>query len=205
MITQYFQTVFVVWRNHNSLIQKVSFATISSLLTVSLECLYSKQTRQEEWGTHEDVCVSVCTLYIVNSCVAVLPSCALRTEAWTGVKSARLLRWKTETSKHFLCRGIHSFQVFFAQMSQNYLDFNPPPGLQAFSPRPCVASQDIPAIGFLAFMARPSSPSTTHTSFLCVCVYLGIPTLRMLLFCAKAASPNARHLNRHCLGFKKWL
>lgn len=85
-------------------------------------------------------------------------------------KNAKLQRWKSDTLTYFLC-CVTLFVLFFTQMSQSCLDLKPASGIQAFRPRPCVTSQDIPPIGFLAFMARPSSPSTTHTSFLGVCVY----------------------------------
>ncbi|KAG7222199.1 hypothetical protein INR49_016613, partial [Caranx melampygus] len=49
------------------------------------------------------------------------------------------------------------------QISRSCLEFKPPipppPGVQAFRPRPCVTLQDIPPSGFLAFMVQPSSPS----------------------------------------------
>lgn len=86
-------------------------------------------------------------------------------------KNAKLQRWRSDTLTYFLCRVTLFVCLFFTQMSQSCLDLKPASGVQAFRPRPCVTSQDIPPIGFLAFMARPSSPSTTHTSFLRVCVY----------------------------------
>lgn len=61
----------------------------------------------------------------------------------------------------------------------------------------CVTTWDIPPIGFLAFTTWPSSLSTTHTSFLRVCVHVAVPALQasqMLQLYHEAERISGNHL-----------
>lgn len=109
-------------------------------------------------------------------------------------KTPNVNRWHLKT----IFFSLHLFwrDVFFRRC----LVFKSPSGLQAFMP--CVTSQDIPHRNFLDLMTRPSSLSATHTSFLCACVYVGIPTSwvpRMPLLCTETASHYMTHLKRQAV------
>lgn len=205
VIAQPVQTVFVVWNNYNFL--KSLFATIWSWFTATLEPVSKTNKTRRVWERPTTAeCVRVCTcvhlanvLYICklqilhlyrtfsNALELCFRGCSV---VWRGLM--KIIENFGHGKKRHLLTCFHClYFCSFHRWADLDMGFKPPSGIQAFRPWPCVILHNIPPSNFLAFVSRTSSPSTTHTSFLCVCVYAGIPISQipwLQLFCANSTS-----------------